>query len=880
MIFTVILFLLAGSILGWSLTERRLNMRHAYLLEAHNAAEAVAEYGASQIVSRFNSYAIPPSMNPAGSTPLVLPPSSFFAGSNVVTSAYSSSNPNGMELIGGSYVTIPSSGSLYYFDPNSPENENETLKGQYVYRRDIQVIARATVVPPFGAPITAYVTEKVSIRGAPLFSHAIFYSNNDLEAAPGPTLDVYGPVHVNGNMFPLAQGTVETGTANAVNFRGPVSITGNLYHAWASEKPAAQGRGYDSNSNTLDGEPLGNDPITFITAAGAQKNLKDSTGVWKDSTMGTDLTLLTSKGRYQDTSTPAITQLQGKLSNDFRQYAAQTWGGNLQTAAMGVQFYNPVAFTEPVSDSGDLPDPHAIIDPPDTTLSTSDPYYTAKSELELQKLSNQSGLYVQVEVTPGTAGAKDTAQITLYGAPGSWAASGSGNVSLKGPNGGIKLGSVPPDLINFIPYSAATTGTANTPATQNTYSVVKVGSKYRIKKTTKTNGNIVQSVTAVYNGSSTTPTTTPVGGTSFSGGTTSESTDSVQYNTQSAALAQKPADTIDIIGETTNELSDSSTVVQSGLYDQRQRAGINLVQIDMVALKAALTNAKSNTNGDGKAIVTSSGNIWGEGSNEWNGGLYVGIKSTSGSAYPGQTSMVVANGQVPSGSSLLPTVNDVSGLALVTNGPMYVLGHFNADGANATNAGSATTPDDGKTNAATMPVSAQVPVTLAADAITILSPNYFGGGAASTTNGSSTSAYKNYASDRLNASGSVEIASAFITGIVSTTNSGFSGGVHNLPRFIENWGSNAVAIRGSLVSLYASNVATGKWAQRYYSAPKRIWGFDKTFENGTFPPLTPQVMSYKRAEFNNLSSNDSIDRNGTTLSGYLSLRHVLWPKLY
>ncbi|MSU71533.1 MAG: hypothetical protein EXS43_04210 [Opitutus sp.] len=65
---------------------------------------------------------------------------------------------------------------------------------------------------------------------------------------------------------------------------------------------------------------------------------------------------------------------------------------------------------------------------------------------------------------------------------------------------------------------------------------------------------------------------------------------------------------------------------------------------------------------------------------------------------------------------------------------------------------------------------------------------------------------------RNNASGSVEVAAAFITGIVATTGSSFSGGVHNLPRFLENWGTNSAAIRGSLVSLYKSKVATGPWA--------------------------------------------------------------------
>ena len=122
---------------------------------------------------------------------------------------------------------------------------------------------------------------------------------------------------------------------------------------------------------------------------------------------------------------------------------------------------------------------------------------------------------------------------------------------------------------------------------------------------------------------------------------------------------------------------------------------------------------------------------------------------------------------------------------------------------------------------------------------------------------------------RNNASGSVEVAAAFITGIVATNGSSFSGGVHNLPRFLENWGTNSAAIRGSLVSLYKSKVATGPWAQAYYSAPKRVWGFDKTFENGTFPPLTPRVMSYRRVDFTDL--------NPTT---YQTARHTLWPSRF
>jgi Tfp pilus assembly protein PilX len=158
--FTTVMFLLAGSIIRWSLTERRLNGRNASWLEARNGAEAVAEYGFAQIVTQFNSYATPPSFNPSGSTPLTLPASSFFAGGNLTATTYApSTNPYGLELVGGTLSTVPTSGALYFVDPLNPDNVRDTLAGQWVFRRDVQVLARASVVPSIGAAITAYVTE-------------------------------------------------------------------------------------------------------------------------------------------------------------------------------------------------------------------------------------------------------------------------------------------------------------------------------------------------------------------------------------------------------------------------------------------------------------------------------------------------------------------------------------------------------------------------------------------------------------------------------------------------------------------------------------------------------------------------------------------------
>ena len=915
LLFTFLLLTLVASILKWSLSERRLNIRASYWLEARNAAEAVAEYGFAQIATQFTSHANPPSFDPGGSSPLNLPPThspvqagDFFFGSHV--------DPASLELIGGTAQSIPSSGALYLIDANDANNASDTLKGQYVYRRDIRVLAKATVVPPNGdSPVTAYVTEVVSVRGAPLFANAIFYSNNDLEIFPGPQMDVYGPVHCNGNIFLSKQSSSSVSLA----FHGPVSCSGDIYHAWGTAAASGQGSG---------NENLGTDPVNFLTSAGSMVNMKSGAGVWRDSTLGSDSTLFNSGGHYYDTTTAALTQLQGKLSASFRQTASQTWGGNVQTSAMGVAAYNPtgtggqvgvdgsghhiLANEGSVDADGNVIDPyagdalaggygpHAMIDPPNASLSTSDPYYDGKHEVESQKYSNQAGLYVQVVVTPGATGAdSDTAAIKLFSWPGSAAAAGVTDPAQIGPNGGLLLGTVPTGLVSFIPYKGTIpNSTITTPATQTSYSATGSGTVWRIKTTTKTGGTLSQSnVTLTYNGSGSVSSS---GGTqSFSGGSSSSSTGTTTYTSSSAALAAAPgggATTYTTTGSsTTTPGATSGATVSSGMYDQRQSAGANLVQIDMAALRAALVDTNTGTL-NAQAIVDASGNVWGHGtsggynpvvagSTGWNGGVYVQVTKSDGTP-ASQTSVALAHGKVASGSSLVPTVNDsVSGLTVATNAPVYVVGKFNADGSNTTSSSSATTPDDGRTDAIGTPTSAETPVAIAADAITILSPNYFatedsaGSAAGATNSDTAKNAYRSWNTASPSASGSTEVAAAFITGLVSTSTSASSGGAHNLPRFLENWGSNTVAIRGSLVSMYRSKIATGPWSTAYYSPPVRNWGFDVIFQNGHFPPLTPKVMSYRRVDFSDLSLNDTT-RGGNTIKGYNTLRHELWPSSF
>jgi hypothetical protein len=410
-LFTMVCAMLAFAVLRWSVTERRLNSRAMLWLAARNAAEGVAEYGFSQVRNDFETKATPGSFKPGLANALNVPNASVFTGSSVVTGAWNAStNPNGMELIGGPVVQIPSGSGQYYVDPNNYNNQFDPLKSKWIFRQDVQIIARATVTAPTGLPITHYVTETISIRGAPLFAHAIFYTG-DLELAPGPQMDIYGPVHSNGSMYFSNQSD-----ADGLNFHGPVTCVGNIYHAWMSSSAAAQGAG---------SETLGQNPVSFINSAGAQVNMKASTAStsWKDSTMGAS-NAVSGATALRALVTPTV-------SSSFRQYAAATWNGNLLTGASGIMPYNPIAFNQVIDASGNRPDPHVLIDAP-VTPATSDPYYSPKMEVEAQKKAMQAGLYIKVAVS-----AAGSATISLYGPPGS--APAGALSSQIGPNGGYLL---------------------------------------------------------------------------------------------------------------------------------------------------------------------------------------------------------------------------------------------------------------------------------------------------------------------------------------------------------------------------------------------------------------------------------------------------------
>lgn len=127
-----------------------------------------------------------------------------------------------------------------------------------------------------------------------------------------------------------------------------------------------------------------------------------------------------------------------------------------------------------------------------------------------------------------------------------------------------------------------------------------------------------------------------------------------------------------------------------------------------------------------------------------------------------------------------------------------------------------------------------------ADAVTVLS-NSWKDGSSQDDIGSST---RKATATTVNA--------AILSGDVVTNGDGQgypSGGVHNFPRFLENWTGVNFTYYGSLIEAYKSESFTGHWQTgSVYTWPNRLWNFDANFLNQQ-PPGMPQGVQYSRGRW-------------------------------
>jgi hypothetical protein len=202
--------------------------------------------------------------------------------------------------------------------------------------------------------------------------------------------------------------------------------------------------------------------------------------------------------------------------------------------------------------------------------------------------------------------------------------------------------------------------------------------------------------------------------------------------------------------------------------------------------------------------------------------LYVADGRTNAS---GQlTAVRLRNGTVIPTNWVWDVSGHPSGFTVSTPNPLYVWGNYNCpdpSALNTTNTGSA------------------FPASLVADALTLLSSNWVDSQSALLLGSSG----KNIAA-------STTINAAIIVGNVPSTGSGstqFSGGVHNLPRLLEDWGSGTsktLTLNSSIVNLFPSIYATNQFQNPgvYYQAPIRQFSYDPYFEYAyRLPPGTPLI---------------------------------------
>lgn len=199
----------------------------------------------------------------------------------------------------------------------------------------------------------------------------------------------------------------------------------------------------------------------------------------------------------------------------------------------------------------------------------------------------------------------------------------------------------------------------------------------------------------------------------------------------------------------------------------------------------------------------------------------------------------VTTAQLPvvrvSNAAQLPANNNY-GFTLATQNPLYVWGNYNTQIASSGANAAASTTNTANT----------VPAALLADSLTVLSSG-FSDSETATTYDNANSLFD--ASD-------MTINAAIVTGTMPTTgtsDSTFSGGVHNLPRLLEDWSGKNLWLNTSILRLYDSTMATNQFrnpqgfnpapVNAYYNPPTRHYNFDLNFLNSArVPPGIPTAL--------------------------------------
>jgi hypothetical protein len=274
----------------------------------------------------------------------------------------------------------------------------------------------------------------------------------------------------------------------------------------------------------------------------------------------------------------------------------------------------------------------------------------------------------------------------------------------------------------------------------------------------------------------------------------------------------------------------SALTTNQGIYDKRQGDNVRVVSIDVGQIATAYAAGK---------IVDNVGG---------SDGLTFYVKDSTPAGTPPKTDVKFGSGtdtstsargvRLMNGAKLPYNATNKTGFSVISPNTVYIQGDFNTGTASGSQppsntASSYTPPTDNPS-----PVVSgytRAPAAVVGDAVNILSNAWADtNSTASGPNGSGPAA------------SNTTVNCAIVAGNVPTsTTDGYSGGVENFARFLEDWSSKYFTIYGSLALLYNSEQATGTWKNARYSPPNRRWYYDTNLQD-TNPPGFRVARTYER----------------------------------
>jgi type II secretory pathway pseudopilin PulG len=254
--------ILSGSMLAYSLSERRGNERNRLQLRAQTVAENISLYAAEQLTTKLYRLGSTPigyfPWTGSSTSVIHMPPNS------VLVSEYNDATAAGnMEVraaieAAGAYALVN--------DPNSPNN------GLQVATARVPIISKGTATLPAIGTITAYVEQDMELALTPLFQFGMFY-NMDLELYPNANFTVSGPVHTNNSLMAHANASA---TINIL-FTDRVTAADYVIADHSLKARPRSGDGSYSDPTAANG----NVTFTDLTTA-SPVSLKNSSNLWRD----------------------------------------------------------------------------------------------------------------------------------------------------------------------------------------------------------------------------------------------------------------------------------------------------------------------------------------------------------------------------------------------------------------------------------------------------------------------------------------------------------------------------------------------------------------------------------------------------------------------